>query len=392
MTLDSAAWEDRIQTIDLVRGLALGGMLVANLGVMSGSNAVPLSARAGLGWLAGFLNLLLVEGKFFPLFALLFGWGIARRQQFAVKMDRPFFWVNLRRMAVLGLFGILHAAFFWEGDILVPYALAGAFLPLARRMPVRALWPAAAVLLLLSSFLALPGPGQAVGNAYAAWVSPTAAPLRAGMASTSGGLAPVRTRLAEYTLKLLYLPTWSGNILGMILAGYITGRLGRLPVPERPGGIFPLLAALLLNSLYALTQAMPALFPPDWAPFLRSISLSLGGPLLGLCYAWGIASAWGENNNPSVRKGDGAPSRRAEGMSPSGLFARLGRMPLTTYLSQSALGALALWLRLPWQAHPALLVPLAGLIIAAQLSFSWVWLSYHPRGPFEAAWRRLSAT
>jgi uncharacterized protein len=352
---------------------------------MSGAKSVPLASYTGLDWLSSFLGLLLVEGKFFPLFALLFGWGIARRQQSAGEAGRPFFLPNLRRMGILALFGLLHAALLWEGDILLPYALAGALLPLARRFPTRMLWPAAAVLLLLSSFLAFPGPGDAAGRAYSTWVSPAAAPLRAFAASANGVSSPIPGRLAEYGLKLIFLPTWFGGALALILAGYIAGQRERLPFldPGRQGtfssrlpAVLLLGLAILLNGGYALTRAVPVLFAPDWAPFVRAVSLSLGGPLLALFYAAGILCAW-------------AVPRLRPALEP---LACLGRMPLTAYITQSALGLLLFSLPIAWWSHPGLLLPLTAVITLAQVGFARAWLSRRAQGPLEAAWRNLSGT
>ncbi len=272
-----------------MRGLALGGMLLANLGVLSGMSSISLTSLAGGNWLSSFLLLALVEGKFYPLFAFLFGWGIARRQDRLSERGTSFFWQNLRRMAVLGAVGLLHAALLWEGDILLVYALLGALLPLVRRIPIWAVLLSACAALLFAPFLALPGPGSLLSSAYAGWVSPLAAPLRAWMVGSVDGFSIIQPRLAQFGLKLLYFPAWLGNFVALMLIGYRVALNGLTPGLQQLGQRFTwglLLTALALNLGYALTRAAPSLLPPDWAGFARSLLLAWAARCWGLFMHW----------------------------------------------------------------------------------------------------------
>ena len=120
----------RIVSLDLVRGVAVLGILAANI---SGFGQ-PMSSY---GWPGGFLvpagplddwlwgtQLVLVDGKFRGLFTLLFGAGLvlfARRSE-ANGAGRS---LLARRLAWLGVFGFAHWALLWRGDILLTYAVAG---------------------------------------------------------------------------------------------------------------------------------------------------------------------------------------------------------------------------------------------------------------------------
>ena len=66
-----------------------------------------------------------VEGKFYKLFTLLFGMGFTVMLLRAQEAGRPFAAWFSRRMAVLLLFGLGHAIFIWNGDILSTYAVGG---------------------------------------------------------------------------------------------------------------------------------------------------------------------------------------------------------------------------------------------------------------------------
>ena len=125
---------ERVLVIDVLRGFALIGIIVAN---MRGFNS-PMEAysRPYLFWdsptdlaVQGAIDFF-VSGKFMTLFAMLFGLG------FAVQMDRGgerFTGVYLRRMAGLLVIGAIHAFLIWWGDILITYAAMGFCLLLFRK-------------------------------------------------------------------------------------------------------------------------------------------------------------------------------------------------------------------------------------------------------------------
>ncbi|MEM7039506.1 MAG: hypothetical protein AAF570_21205, partial [Bacteroidota bacterium] len=124
---------ERLQALDALRGLALFGILLANLYSFMGYNtyspeevvALPFGDRAVLFFIDWF-----VEGKFYSIFSILFGVGFAmqaerfRRQ----KLNFNGFWY--RRMGILCVIGLLHMYCVWNGDILTLYSLLGLALPL----------------------------------------------------------------------------------------------------------------------------------------------------------------------------------------------------------------------------------------------------------------------
>jgi uncharacterized protein len=268
------------------------------------------------------------------------------------------------------LFGLLHAALLWEGDILFAYALLGMVLPLLRRASARIIAGFAIFALLLSVLLALPGPGQGLHAAYESWINP---PLSAylGLPGHIRWMASIPLHLSIYLWKLAYFPDWLGNFAALILFGYLAGQ-SRIKTSRRLWSV--LVLALTLNLFYALASVEPRLLPVDWAGFLRTAALSLGGPLLALAYAQGIIRIYH------------AP-RGGVLLDPLRL---LGRMPLTTYLIQSLVGALLFTHTVPGRFAPALVWPLAGLIFLAQLLFARWWLARNKRGPVEMTWRWLS--
>ena len=120
---------ERIELLDAIRGFALLGILLMNLEVFTG----PLiGAMTGIDsqlqgidrWADGFIYIF-VQGKFWTLFALLFGIGFAVMFESAKRQSSDFFSIYMRRLFTLLVIGLIHLLLIWEGDILFSYALAG---------------------------------------------------------------------------------------------------------------------------------------------------------------------------------------------------------------------------------------------------------------------------
>jgi uncharacterized membrane protein YeiB len=118
---------ERIQALDVVRGFALIGIFLMNIEWYSRPIAelggLPTNAT-GADWWAGYLIYVLVQGKFWTMFSLLFGMGFAVMLTRAERAGRAFLVPYIRRIAALAVFGALHHIFLWAGDILFSYAVA----------------------------------------------------------------------------------------------------------------------------------------------------------------------------------------------------------------------------------------------------------------------------
>lgn len=122
---------ERIALMDVLRGFALIGIVLMNIEWFSrATNLIGVLDRdlVGADFATAWLVKVLVEGKFYKLFSLLFGMGFAVMLLRAQAQDRPFGRMFSRRMAALFLFGLLHAVLFWTGDILRAYAIGGMLL------------------------------------------------------------------------------------------------------------------------------------------------------------------------------------------------------------------------------------------------------------------------
>src|SRR3954467_11662446 len=121
---------ERIQTLDVLRGVAVTGILLANVLVFFGLFIIPPDRAAALSTagrdaIALFFDKVFVDGKFYSTFSLLFGIGFGL--QLARGVDAlPRF---KRRLRILLTIGAIHAFLIWAGDILMLYALLGFALP-----------------------------------------------------------------------------------------------------------------------------------------------------------------------------------------------------------------------------------------------------------------------
>ncbi len=123
---------DRIQSLDVMRGIVLFGILLMNINGMALANAYgdPTVSGGATGWdlYTWITTNMLFEGTMRALFSLLFGAGMfilldrLEKKSAGIKAADIYF----RRLMWLLLFGLVHAyLILWTGEILFSYALMG---------------------------------------------------------------------------------------------------------------------------------------------------------------------------------------------------------------------------------------------------------------------------
>jgi len=135
---------ERVNSVDVIRGVALMGILAMNIVGFAWPNpvySVPIAApdhhQADL-WLWGF-NHLFFDTKMMTLFSMLFGAGLVLMSDRAEGRGAKLGWIYYRRVFWLLVIGCIHAYLIWEGDILVWYALCGFLLYPIRNWSARTL-------------------------------------------------------------------------------------------------------------------------------------------------------------------------------------------------------------------------------------------------------------
>jgi uncharacterized protein len=163
------ATSERLVTLDFIRGIAVLGILFANITAFGQPYMAyfwpqalvePATAGDKAVWL---FQLVFIDHKFRGLFSLLFGAGIYLFMERAWARGRSR-WLQFRRLSWLLVFGLIHYYLIWRGDILTVYAFCGMLaLPMLR-------WPAKRQLMtgLVAYALGLLAITALMGSQYAA--------------------------------------------------------------------------------------------------------------------------------------------------------------------------------------------------------------------------------
>jgi uncharacterized protein len=142
---------ERIRTLDILRGVAVCGILLMNIPAMGLMWHLPrpvAPARANADWVAYTIQMVTLEGSMRGLFTLLFGAGMLVMLRGASDARAPAAQAYLTRCFALMLIGVVNfAIFLWPGEILFNYGVCGLALLLFWRAEVRVLITAAAAIL-----------------------------------------------------------------------------------------------------------------------------------------------------------------------------------------------------------------------------------------------------
>ena len=129
---------ERIQSLDVMRGVAVLGILVMNIQcfamIMAAYiNPTVYGSLEGVNGWVWYLSHLFADMKFMTIFSMLFGAGVIVMTSRREAAGRRSAGLHYRRMGWLLVFGLLHAHLLWYGDILYSYAMCGFVLYLFRK-------------------------------------------------------------------------------------------------------------------------------------------------------------------------------------------------------------------------------------------------------------------
>ncbi|ROG17123.1 DUF418 family protein [Klebsiella pneumoniae subsp. pneumoniae] len=371
---------ERNVTLDFVRGVAILGILLLNISAFGLPKAAYLnpawsgSASLSDAWTWALLDLL-AQVKFLILFALLFGAGLQ------LLLPRGKRWIQ-SRLTLLALLGFIHGLFFWDGDILLAYALVGlvSWRMVREAHHVKSLFNTGVVLYLTGiAVLVLLGliSGTAANRSWA----PDAANLQYEQYwKLHGGMEAVSNRADMLSDNLLALGAQYGwQLAGMMLMGAALMRSGwlkgqfSLRYYRRTGAL--LVAAGMAVNLPAIFAQWYLAWDYRWCAFLLQAPRELSAPLQAIGYA---ALAWGYW--PQLCR-----------FRLVGAIACVGRMALTNYLLQTLICTtlfyhLGLFMRFDRLQLLAFVPP----IWAINLLVSSLWLRRFRQGPVEWLWRQLT--
>ena len=391
---------ERLPLLDVIRGMALGGILLANLTSFFGANMLDAAGRAaqpaavvggavlfGVDWL--------VEGKFYSVFSILFGIGFALQASRAKTRGHdvgPFFH---RRMAVLVLIGLTHMYALWAGDILLLYGAMGLLLPSLWRWPSQ--WRLGAMAVLFAVPLA---------THLVVWLSDGALDPRAPFAALGAALREGFGIADRPTLDLFAGGSssdyWAWNTAYAVVRPGTYLQSGR---PAKVLALFLLGAWLAAAVLPRLSTSRRALWRTAWmggavglpaSAVYAAIKAEAGSTFALSAVGLGQTAAYTLGTTPLALAYMALASlawQQPAWQARLTWFVPLGRMALSVYLSQTVVQLLlfsshgaGLAGRLPIATLP--LVALA-ILITQQRVCRW-WLARYAQGPVEWIWRRAT--
>jgi uncharacterized protein len=357
---------ERETAIDALRGLCLLGIAIVNAPWIGAGASLPLQlglhfegrhalalpdlvTAIGVEWLA--------EGKFYPQFAALFGFGAG------VLMSRGL-GIYARRIAALFVFGVLHSMFGWWGDILLNYAVLGVLLAIVWKAPPR---------VLLGLALATYVGATVVSLVFDHWFDPVGGQLSDALEEVleetavyaHGTFAEITRYRTDEMFEFFSQYNWSYRLdtVAMGLFGLFvsrTGFLSDLKARRRTLG-FVALGCLVVGLPAA---AVPQLYIP-------------GGDVLAIGYASFFLWLAARGSIDSLVK----------------LLTPIGRMAITCYLGQTLAFTLffyAYGLGLYGQLSAWQCLALSIAVWSAEVTFSQLWLARFTLGPVEWLWRSIT--
>ena len=177
MTIDEpVAAPGRIATLDIIRGVAVMGILIMNIVAFAMpaaayGNPAAYGGHAGADLVVWVFNFIIIDGKMRGLFSFLFGASMLLVIERATAKGESPARVHFSRMFWLFLFGEAHLILLWWGDILNHYALVGCIAWFFRKLEAHKL-VAIAIMLIVAELWMVGGMAYDVHNAVAAMQVP----------------------------------------------------------------------------------------------------------------------------------------------------------------------------------------------------------------------------
>jgi len=404
----------RLKTLDVLRGVAVLGILLMNIPVMGMVGhwlKPPLPATANVDWISWLVQDTVFNGSMRGMFTLLFGAGmLLMLGQKADDGERhQAFFVRCFALIVLGVANF--ALFFWPGEILFAYGSIGLVLFLFRKANQRLLWTSSiSLLIVVTAALATPNvsrlqllreapaavaakaAGQTLtqrqGEAFAVYEKANSAihlkaevheRERAQRVSFPGVLEWSATKWSWYNLEAVSL-WYSADILAFMLMGMALYRGGVL-TGEKGLGFYLTMAVcgygvgLAVRGGYNLLAWRAGFEVDPNAMLARGLLFGLGCAATNLGLVGLILSV--------------CKAGLFKGL--QGVLASVGRLALTNYVGQSIITSIIFYgFGMVGQFSFAELMVLCVPIWIAQMIFSVLWLKAFTMGPLEWGLRLLT--
>lgn len=383
MLIKPTGVKDRIISIDVMRGFALLGIFVVNMLFFH----TPYIYINPYTWYQNPSDYetfkmidIFVQGSVYPLFSMLFGYGLAMQFMKTEANGQPFAKFAVRRLTVLLLIGCIHAFLIWSGDILITYAIAGFVLILMIRL--KPIW-----LLFISIFLFLLPNGLLYGLAYlGSLFEQDAMIIYTGIQDIEASILAFgqgswgdifSQRLADW----LYM---NGNGVILISILFIIVPFLLLGAAAAKWKLIERTRELKLFWIITVLVTLVVGTTIKWLPYLTEANLltmgiqdTFGGPLQAIAYAGIITLVCSIPFATRI-------------LSP---IAKVGRMSMTIYLMQSII-ATTIFYAYGFGLYGKIDIStgtwMAVGIFTLQIVFAEIWFMKFKQGPVELLWKKLT--
>lgn len=377
MNTSATSASARIDVLDMVRGLAILGIFILNIGGFALPSAAYLNplytpAASATDIAAWAVLSVLVQGKFLGMFALLFGATLMMLSRYS----QPW---NMARLLVLGVIGLLHTALLWSGDILLMYSLTGVAACWIIHNVSSRWWLKLVPVLILTGLFLLFFLLSEDGELKLLYWQPSQEMLDYEvLIANTGGIAGMLDRISTISGMLMMMVVQYGwQLLAMMLLGATLMKNGWLK------GAYPLshyrrLAAwLLIPSLLLQAVVMWLEYLNGWSVFwMGTIGYPLADILQPVQTTGLIALFYGLQ--PQLKP-------------VAACLQRVGRTALSSYLLQSVCGVILFeYLGYFSQFDRLTLLAFVPLMWLINILFSTLWLRYFSQGPVEWLWRQAA--
>ncbi|UED80958.1 DUF418 domain-containing protein [Lysinibacillus sp. CD3-6] len=380
MNLKPTMLQERIATLDILRGMSLLGILLVNMYAFY----LPMPHIDLGSWFTTPSDIvwqqnldIYVQSSFYPLFSMLFGYGLAMQWQKAQSREQNFYGTGLRRLSVLFMFGLAHAVLIWWGDILMMYAFCGVFLLLLLRLqPIWLLLTGIIINGLMHVFMLFVVGYISFNTEVDTYLNIIDVEKAITAYGTGSWVDAFLQRLSDLSVQA-GIGMWIASLF-MVLPFMLMGAAAsKWHLVERAKELKWLWLALTIVGLAAgiFLKSTPILYSRTY--LLDYIKVYIGGPILSIGYIGLIVLLCLLPVVPKL-------------LSP---FAKIGRMSLTMYIVQSIIGTCIFYqYGLGWYGKVSVAtgVLIALGIIVAQMILAEIWLTKWKQGPFEALWRKLT--
>lgn len=385
----------RIISLDILRGVAVLGILVMNIQSFSMPSAAYINPTAygdlsGMNLWVWILSHLLASQKFMSIFSMLFGAGVLIFTENATARGKNCAALHYRRMAWLMVFGLLHGYLLWYGDILFTYSLCGMLLFVFRNFSARKLiWIGFGFFLvpmMLDSFFAFTmpyWPEDTVSSTMQSWEMDQNA-LHHFLASYRGGWVDQMKVRAPATLfmqtSMFFMQTF-WRVMSMMLLGMALFKWKVLSAELSRQAYLRLSLVGLLLGLFLSGTGVFLNFRMEWS---MEFSMFLGKHFN---YTGSVPTALGYIGLIMLV----AKSSSFQGF--KRLFSAVGRMAFSNYILMTLICTFLFYghgLGLFGSVERKFQVLLVAGIWILILLISPLWLKIFRYGPLEGLWRSLT--